>query len=168
MAGIRAKQVDAGILAIPNSFTALAGGDRKTVTDLGSLLPPMVSEGVTVSDSYVEQNSAALRRWLNASSKALRYMQTHETWAVAFLKKYDGDDDERVAALTLKNFVMKMNPNAAMKPEWMQAGLALGAGSTPIPPVNQVFTTSFTPVPGKSSRSYGYRGNRRRRRKADR
>jgi NitT/TauT family transport system substrate-binding protein len=149
MAGVRAKQVDAGLLSIPQSFTALTAGDLKIVTDLGALLPPAVSEGLTVSDSFIEQNPDALRRWLNATSKALRYMQTHEAWSIAFLAKYDGDDNERVAELTLKNFIMKIGPDAAMKPEWMQNGLTMGAGTTPIPPINKIFMTSFTPVAGK-------------------
>jgi ABC-type nitrate/sulfonate/bicarbonate transport system substrate-binding protein len=124
----------------------MAVGDLRPVTNLGTVLPPLVSEGVTVSDTFIEQKPEALRRWLLATSKALYYMQTHEAWTIAFLKRYDGDDNEQVASLTLKEFLMKINPDGAMQPAWMQAGLDLGAAPGTSAPVNKVFLTSFTPV----------------------
>lgn len=146
LAGIRAKQVDAGILSAPQSYKALASGDLRVAADLEPLLPPSVSEGVTASDAFIEQKPDALRRWLAATSKALVYMQTHESWSVAFIRRYDDDNDDRAATLTFKNFIMKINPDGAMRPAWMKAALELGNTDAANMAPERVFSTAFTPL----------------------
>lgn len=147
-AGLRAKQVDAAILWPTGSYKGLVSGDLRSVSDLESVLPPTISEGVAASQDLIDKKPDVLRRWLGATSKALAYMQGHESWTVAFLKRYFDDNDEKSVEMVYKNFIMHVNADGAMRPEWEKTALALGSASgiaNTLPP-DQVFSASFTPV----------------------
>lgn len=75
-------------------------------------------------------------------------MQTHEDWTVTFLKHYFDEKDDQVVKLVVEKFIKHINPDGVMKPEWMQASLALAtsAGMTTKLTADQIFSTAFTPI----------------------
>ncbi len=145
-AGLRSKQVDAAILWPLGSYKGLVTGDLRAVSDLESALPPTVSEGVAASQDIIDKRTDVLKRWLAATSKALDYMKTHESWTEAFLKDYfdDSNADDKAIAMVYKNFIMKINTDGAMHPDWEKTSLE----STPAVAnmSEQVFTSAFVPV----------------------
>jgi ABC-type nitrate/sulfonate/bicarbonate transport system substrate-binding protein len=147
--GLRAKQVDAAILWPLGSYKGLTSGELRSLADLESMLPATVSEGVAASDDLITNHPDVLRRWLAATSKALRYMQTHELWSVQFLKRYFDDPDDKTARMVVDHFINKIPVDGAMRPEWMRQALTLGAASgiSTTLSVDRVFSTAFTPVP---------------------
>jgi NitT/TauT family transport system substrate-binding protein len=147
-AGLRAKQVDAAILWPLGSYKGLVSGDLRAVSDLEAALPPTVSEGVAATQDMIDRRSDVLKRWLAATSKALDYMKTHEAWTEAFLKKYfdDSNADDKAIAMVYKNFIMKINTDGIMRPDWEKTSLESMAANTAMPKADQVFTQQFVPV----------------------
>jgi NitT/TauT family transport system substrate-binding protein len=148
MPALKAKQVDAAILWPIFTYKGLADGDFRSIDDLGATMEPSVSEGWAASDDIIQNRPAVLSRWLEANSKAIVYMQTHEDWAIGFLKHYFDEKDDRVVKLVVDNFIKRINPDGAMKPEWMQASLELAAsaGMATKLSTDQIYSTAFTPI----------------------
>jgi NitT/TauT family transport system substrate-binding protein len=146
--GLRAKQVDAAILWPLGSYKGLVTGELRSISDLEAALPPTISEGVASTQDMIDRRSDVLKRWLAATSKALDYMKTHETWTEAFLKKYfdDSNADDKAIAMVYKNFIMKINTDGSMRPEWEKTSLESLAGTPNPPKAEQVFTSQFVPV----------------------
>ena len=148
MPGLKNKTVDAAILWPIYTYKGLAAGDFRSVDDLGATFEPSVSEGWAASDEIIQKRPEVLRRWLQANAKALVYLQTHEDWAIGFLKKFFDEKDEHVVKLVLDSFIKHINPDGVMKPEWMQASLELSAsaGMATKLTTDQIFSTAFTPI----------------------
>jgi NitT/TauT family transport system substrate-binding protein len=148
MPALKAKQVDAAILWPIFSYKGIADGDFRSVDDLGATMESSVSEGWAASGDIIQNRPAVLNRWLEANSEAVVYLQTHEDWAIAFLKRYFDEKDDRVVKLVVDNFIKRINPDGVMKPEWMQASLQLAAsaGMATQLPADQIFSTAFTPI----------------------
>lgn len=148
MPALKAKQVDAAILWPIFSYKGLADGDFRSIDDLGATFEPSVSEGWAASSDITQKRAAVLRRWLEANSKAIVYMQNHEDWAIDFLKHYFDENDDRVVKLVVDNFIKHINPDGVMKPEWMNASLELAAsaGMGTKLTADQIFSTAFTPI----------------------
>jgi NitT/TauT family transport system substrate-binding protein len=148
MPALKAKQVDAAILWPIFSYKGLTDGDFRSIDDLGATFEPSVSEGWAASSDIIQKRAAVLRRWLEANSKAIVYMQNHEDWAIDFLKHYFDEKDDRVVKLVVDNFIKHINPDGVMKPEWMNASLELAAsaGMETKLTADQIYSTAFTPI----------------------
>lgn len=144
---LKNKQVDASMLFPLNSYKAMVSGDYRVVDDLSQTMEPSVAEGWVVTTAMIDQHPDVLRRWLQATSKALVYMQSHRDWSITMLKKYQDEADDRVAAMAYDSLIMKCHPDGVMKPEWQATSLklAVGAGFKTLKP-EEVFTTEFTPI----------------------
>ena len=100
----------------------------------------------------IDKRPDVLRRWLSATSKAVRYMQDNEDWSEGFLKRYLCDDDSQTVALIYQNVIMKMNAGGTMHRDWMATSLQLGApadaakSKAPLP--STVFLTASAPKKG--------------------
>jgi ABC-type nitrate/sulfonate/bicarbonate transport system substrate-binding protein len=151
MPALKAKQVDAAILWPIFSYKGLADGDFRSIDDLGATMEPSVSEGWAASNEIIQNRAAVLQRWLEANSRAIVYLQTHEDLAIAFLKRYFDEKDDHVVKLVLDNFIKRINPDGVMKPEWKAASLELAAsvGMETKLSADQIFSSAFTPIEPK-------------------
>jgi len=148
MPALKAKQVDAAILWPVFSYKGLAEGDFRSIDDLGETMESSVSEGWAASNEIIQKRPAVLRRWLEANAKAIVYMKAHEEWSLKFLKGYFEEKNDRAIKLVFDNFIKHINPDGAMKPEWIKASLELaaGMGSTAKLDADQIFSKDFTPI----------------------
>jgi NitT/TauT family transport system substrate-binding protein len=142
--GLMAKRVDAAVLWAPASYKGLMDGEFRALVDLGAAIPPTVSEGIAASQDMIDRRPDVLRRWLSATSNAVRYMQNNQVWSEKFLKRYLGDNDDQSAHMVYENVIMKIGVAGAMHPDWMRTSLALGspAGATNQPLPSTVFLTT--------------------------
>jgi ABC-type nitrate/sulfonate/bicarbonate transport system substrate-binding protein len=148
MGALKSKQIDAAILWPAFSYKGLVDGDLRAVLDLNKTMEPVVSEGWAASNELIEKRPAVLHRWLEANAKTLIYMSDHADWSIKFLKTYFDEQDERVIKPIYENFIKNINPDGAMKLEWMTRGLELAASAnleTKLT-VDQVFSSAFTPI----------------------
>ena len=142
--GLMAKRVDAAVLWAPASYQGLMGGELRALVDLAAAIPPTVSEGIAASQAMIDKRPLVLRRWLAATSNAVRYMQNNQIWSEKFLKRYLGDSDDQSVHMVYENVIMKIGVAGTMHPDWMRTSLALGspAGATNQPLPSTVFLTA--------------------------
>lgn len=148
MPALRAKQVDAAILWPIFSYKGIADGDFRSIDDLGATMEPSVSEGWAASRDMTQNRPAVLRRWLEANAKTIIYLQSHEDWAITFLKHYFDEKDDHVVKLVVDKFIKNINADGVMKPQWMKTSMELAASSgmeTKLT-ADQIFSTAFTPI----------------------
>ena len=148
MPALKAKQVDAAILWPIFSYKGIAEGDFRSIDDLGATMEASVSEGWAATSEMIQNRPAVLRRWLEANSRAIIYLQNQDDWAIDFLKRYFDEKDDHVVKLVLDNFIKRINPDGVMKPEWMEVSLKLAAsaGMETKLKADQIFSTAFTPI----------------------
>jgi NitT/TauT family transport system substrate-binding protein len=151
-AALRAKRVDAAVIGPIASYRGLASGGLRALYDFEPALPPSITAGIGVNQALIERRSDVLRRWLSATSKAVRYMQDNESWTEAFLKRYFEDTDDQTVAAVYRNIIMKMNAAGEMHRDWMQTSLApatpvAAVTKTAASAVDTVFLTAFTTAP---------------------
>jgi ABC-type nitrate/sulfonate/bicarbonate transport system substrate-binding protein len=123
---LMAKRVDAAVLWAPASYQGLMGGELRALVDLETTIPPTVSEGIAASQGMIDKRPDVLRRWLTATSNAVRYMQNNQIWSEKFLRRYLGDNDEQSVHLVYANVIMKIGAAGSMHPDWMRSSLAFG------------------------------------------
>jgi ABC-type nitrate/sulfonate/bicarbonate transport system substrate-binding protein len=124
---LMAKRVDAAVLWAPASYQGLMGGELRALVDLETAIPPTVSEGIAASQGMIDKRPDVLRRWLTATSNAVRYMQNNQIWSEKFLRRYLGDNDEQSVHMVYANVIMKIGVAGSMHPDWMRSSLALGS-----------------------------------------
>ncbi len=148
MPALKAKQVDAAILWPTFSYKGLVDGDFRSIDDLGATMESSVSEGWAATNELIQKRPAVLHRWLEANAKAIAYMQAHEDWSIKFLKDYFDEKNERVIKMVFDNFIVHINPDGVMKPEWIKTSLELAAssGSKEKLVPEQIFSNEFTPI----------------------
>jgi len=144
LSGLMAKRVDAAVVRPPASYEGLMDGDLRAIVDLEAALPPTISEGIAASQEMIDKRPDVLKRWLSATSNAVRYMQNNEDWSESFLKRYFGSSDDQSIHMVYENVIMKIDVGGTMHRDWMRASLALGAppGATNAPLPGTVFLTS--------------------------
>jgi NitT/TauT family transport system substrate-binding protein len=154
-----AKRVDAAVVWPPVSYKGLFSGDLRAIVDLDAALPPAISEGIAASGDMISKRPDVLRRWLSATSNAVRYMQNNEGWSEDFLKRYLGDDDDQTIDMVYRNLILKIDRGGAMHQDWMKNSLALGPapsgkpGAKNLPPATgTVFMTSIPVITVKRTR----------------
>lgn len=151
--GLMAKRVDAAVLGPPASYQGLMGGELRALVDLGASIPATVSEGIAASAEMIDKRPDVLRRWLSATSNAVRYMQNNQIWSEKFLKRYLGDSDDQSVHMVYENVIMKIGIAGTMHPDWMRTALALGTEPAPPgtrskvapPSIGTVFLTAAKP-----------------------
>jgi GT2 family glycosyltransferase len=64
------------------------------------------------------------------------------------LKDYFDEKNERVIKMVFDNFIVHINPDGVMKPEWIKTSLELAAssGSKEKLVPEQIFSNEFTPI----------------------
>jgi NitT/TauT family transport system substrate-binding protein len=149
--GVKAKQVDAGIIWPIYSYKAMAEGTLRPVFSLSEKLPPSISEGVAVSQDMIDKHPDVLKRWLAATSETISTMQADEARAEELLKDYFKEDNLEVLKSVYKDFIMHIRPDGIMKKEWMEESLKAAeffGDKEPLSP-DKIFSTAFTPVQAK-------------------
>jgi hypothetical protein len=140
--------VDAAILWPIFSYKGIADGDFRSIDDLGATMEPSVSEGWAASRDLAQNRPAVLHRWLEANAKTIIYLQSHEDWAITFLKHYFDEKDDHVVKLVVDKFIKNINADGVMKPQWMKTSmeLATSSGMETKLTADQIFSTAFTPI----------------------
>ncbi len=149
--GLAAKRVDAALLWPPASYGGLMNGTLRALVDLEAGVPPTVSEGIAASGELIDRRPDALRRWLTATSKGVRYMQDNENWTETFLKNYLGTDDGQAIAMVYQNIIRKIDSGGVMRGDWMKTSLepATPVSTASAPATTTVFSTAFTARNGR-------------------
>jgi NitT/TauT family transport system substrate-binding protein len=149
--GVKAKQVDAGIIWPIYSYKAMADDTLRSVFSLSEKLPPSVSEGVAVSQDMIDKHPDVLKRWLAATSETISAMQSDEARAEKVLEDYFKEDNPQVLKAVYKDFIMNIHPDGVMKKEWMEDSMQAAEffGDKESLSLDKIFNIAFTPIETK-------------------
>ena len=149
--GVKAKQVDAGIVWPIYSYKAMADDTLRPVFSLSEKLPPSISEGVAVSQDMIDKHPDVLKRWLAATSETISALQANEGKAEEVLKDYFKEDNPEVLKSVYKDFIMNIHPDGVMEKAWMEDSLQAAEffGDKEPLGLDKIFNTAFTPIQTK-------------------
>ena len=149
--GVKAKQVDAGIVWPIYSYKAIADDTLRPVFSLSEKLPPSVSEGVAVAQDMIDNHPDVLKRWLAATSETISTLQSDEPRAEEVLKDYFKENNPQVLKAVYKDFIMNIHPDGVMKKEWMEDSMQAAEffGDKEPLSLDKIFNTAFTPIQTK-------------------
>ncbi len=147
---IKSGQIDAGIASPPFSYRELMNGDLRSIFDFGAVKGGGIAMiSWAASDAMIETKPDVLRRWLAANQKAILFLQDpkNEARALAFLKKYLEQDDDRIVMASYKDSILHLVPDQAVKKEWLQATLDLAkqAGVPNLKGIEGIYAPQFVP-----------------------
>ena len=147
MPALKSKQIDAAIVWPLVSYKSLVDGEYRSLMDFGKKMDPVLPNTWGFRNEMIDQKADVIRRWLSANSKAIRYMQANEAWAIEFLKRYTLETDARVLKLTFDTSIKNLRPDGLMETAWMENSLRLATeGGVTMPPLKDVFAPGFTPI----------------------
>jgi len=147
---LKSKSVDA-VSINPSGLQLLANGSARSLVDFGKEMPPTLPDVWGVSDDMIAKHPDAVGAALGAIYKALDHMRNDRTWALAFLKKFTKEEDDKVVALSYDDGTLKQSPNGAATKESAQAALdegkkLYGAEELNKLKVDDFFTDKFLPI----------------------
>lgn len=145
---LKANQVDAAVLWPNLSYKAMLQDGARPLADLGAIMEPNVPESWVASQDMIDKRPNVLRGFLQAVMKSAAYMQKNEAFSIAFVKKYTGESDDRVAKMAYDTVVKNFGTDGVLKPEWLRASIALAAlaGPAEMPKIEDIYTDKFFPV----------------------
>jgi ABC-type nitrate/sulfonate/bicarbonate transport system substrate-binding protein len=148
MPALRSGQVDAGIAWPLVSYQELVSGNFRPVFDFSTVEEKLVLNAWGASERMIADHEAVLARWLAANRQAILYMQSHEAWTLEFLKRYTGEEDDRVVKEAYDGSVMHLVADQKVKPQWLASSLALAAqsGIKNLPDVAAIYAKRFVPA----------------------
>ena len=129
--GLRAKQADAAIMWPIASYETITSGEFRPIVGLENAVPPTIGEGIAASQDLIDTRPDVMKRWLDATSRTVAYMQTHEAWSLAFLKRYFDANDDTTIQMIYNDVILKIRPDGAIHEDWKRESLALGSTALP-------------------------------------
>lgn len=144
---LAAGNVDAVVAFPPVSYAIENRGLGRTVVDLGAAMKPNLPDVWAASEAAIATNKDGIRRFLTAFYGAVRSMQEHRDWTIAFLKD-TAKLSEPVAEAEFSNTIAGLSRDGAFEEQWVAESLALAtlAGLKDLPPVGALYTKEFVPV----------------------
>jgi NitT/TauT family transport system substrate-binding protein len=139
--------IDAAILSPPLSFQGVRSGDMRMLLDLGQEMPPTLPDVIVASQAIIDKHPEAVKGYLNAIFEANRDLKANHDQAVPYLVQYtkanpaDAED-------SWSKVVKDLSDDGTIQQQWLQNSLDLAkpGGITDLPPIDQFFTSQFTPA----------------------
>jgi NitT/TauT family transport system substrate-binding protein len=118
LAGLQAKQVDAGVVSPPTSIQARDAGFKQLI-DLAKDGPDYPSVGISTSQSFIQSNPEAVRRFVRGYAMGLQRFKSDKQTGMTDMNKYLSLDDQSVLESTWQDFSQYL----ADPPEIPDAGM---------------------------------------------
>ena len=144
--------VDAVVLYSPLSFKVMQEKQGRSLIDYGAEVKPHLSGLWIASDKFIAEKPQVVQKAVNALFGAVVFLQDKANRAEAI--KLIAEIDEiapQVAEAELDGNLSKMSTTGEMTEEWLSRALDLArlVGMTDLAPVQEIYASSFKPVPTK-------------------
>jgi NitT/TauT family transport system substrate-binding protein len=149
-----AGNVDAAVVYSPLSFQILKSGEARTILDYATAVPPNLTAGWIVLDKFAEAKPQVVQKALNALYGAVQFMRDNRDVTVKLIADLYEMPPE-IAALEYENTIMKLETSGDMAGPKVRDAVQLSldlaklGGLKDIVPTEEVYSTSFKPVPTK-------------------
>ena len=118
LAGLEAKQIDAGVVSPPTNILARNAGFKELI-DLAKDGPDYPSVGISTTQSYIQSNPDDVRRFVRGYAMGLQKFRTDKETAMKDMNKYLKLDDQSVLESTWEDFTRYL----AYPPEIPESGM---------------------------------------------
>jgi NitT/TauT family transport system substrate-binding protein len=144
--------VDAVVLYSPLTFQMLRDNSARSIIDYSAEVPEHLNAGSIATEKLIKANPQLVQKTLNALYGAVVFLQdkTHRDAAIKIIAEIDEIPPE-IAAAELDGNIVKLSSDGEIKRDWVVRALELTklVGMTDLAPADDVFVTSFKPVPTK-------------------
>ncbi len=130
LAGLQAKQVDAGVVSPPTSIQAKAAG-FKTLIDLAVDGPDYPSVGVSTTKSFISSHPDTVRRFVRGYAMGLQKFKSDKQTGMNDMNKYLALDDQTTLEQTWQDFSTYLADPPEIPEAGMQAVIADTAADDP-------------------------------------
>ena len=142
--------IDATVLYSPLTYQMMLAKQARSIGDFGELVPPHSTGSWIATDKLIAERPQALQKALNALYGGLAFLRapSNRAAAVKLIAEIDEIPDP-IAAAELDGNIVKLSTDGAFRKEWMDRSLEMARliGMTALAPVDQIYVTSFKPVP---------------------
>jgi NitT/TauT family transport system substrate-binding protein len=142
--------VDATVLYSPLTYQMMQAKQARSIGDFGELVPPHSTGSWIATDKLIGERPQALQKTLNALYGGLAFLRApgNRAAAVKLIAEIDEIPDP-IAAAELDGNIVKLSTDGEFRKEWMDRSLEMARliGMTALAPVEQIYVTSFKPVP---------------------
>lgn len=140
--------VDAVVLYSPLSFQLMKSGEARALIDFTKEVPPNMTSGWIASDRLIQDKPQLVQKTLNALFGGVVYLQKNQDAAVRLI----ADTNEIPADIALeeyRNTTLQLLADGRIARDEIVRSLDLARLSGPIEmaPVDEIFVTTFKPVP---------------------
>jgi NitT/TauT family transport system substrate-binding protein len=142
--------IDATVLYSPLTFAVMQAKQARSIIDFGAEVPSHSTGSWIATDKIIKERPQAVQKALNAIYGGLAFLRApqNRTAAIKLIAEID-EISEPVAAAELDGNIMKLSTDGEIRKEWMERSLEMAKliGMTDLAPVEDIFVTTFRPVP---------------------
>jgi NitT/TauT family transport system substrate-binding protein len=142
--------IDATVLYSPLTFQVMQTKEARAIIDFGAAVPAHSTGSWIATEKIIAERPQLLQKTLNALYGGLGLLRApaNRDTAVKLIAEID-EIPPSVAAAELDGNIMKLSTDGEIKPEWMARALEMAnlIGMTDLAPVDQMYVTTFRPVP---------------------
>ena len=142
--------IDATVLYSPLTYSVMQQKQARPILDFGAEVPEHSTGSWIATDKIIKERPAAVQKTLNAIYGGLAFLRAPQNRAAAVKLIAEIDEiSEQVAAAELDGNIMKLSVDGEIKKEWMERSLEMAKliGMTNLAPVEDIYITTFRPVP---------------------
>ena len=124
--------------------------DARPLIDFGAEVPPHSTGSRIATDKIIKERPETLQKALNAIYGGLAFLRAPQNRAAAVKLIAEIDEiPDHIAAMELDGNIMKLSPDGEIRREWMERSLEMAKliGMKDLAPVDEIFVTTFKPVP---------------------
>jgi NitT/TauT family transport system substrate-binding protein len=130
LAGLQAKQVDAGVVSPPTSIQAKDAGYKQLI-DLATDGPDYPSVGISTTASFIQSHTDVVRRFVRGYAMGLERFKSDKQTGMNDMNKYLNLDDQKQLDQTWQAFSNYLADPPEIPESGMEAVIADTAGDEP-------------------------------------
>jgi NitT/TauT family transport system substrate-binding protein len=142
--------VEATVLYSPLTYQVMQAKQARSIADFGELVPAHSTGSWIATDKLIAERPQALQKALNALYGGVAFLRAPRNRAAAVKLIAEIDEiAEPIAAAELDGNIVKLSTSGEFRKEWLERSLDMARliGMTSLAPVNDIYVTTFNPVP---------------------
>jgi NitT/TauT family transport system substrate-binding protein len=142
--------IEATVLYSPLTYKMFLDKQARSLIDFGTTVPSHLTGAWMSTDKFIKDKPQAVQKTLNALYGGVAFLQNPKNRAEAV--KLIAEIDEippNIAEAELDSNILKLSRDGEMQKDWLARALDMGRliGMTDLAPVEDIYVTSFKPVP---------------------
>ena len=142
--------VEATVLYSPLTYQVMQAKQARSIADFGELVPAHSTGSWIATDKLIAERPQALQKALNALYGGVAFLRAPRNRAAAVKLIAEVDEiADSIAAAELDGNIVRLSATGEFRKEWMDRALEMAKliGMTSLAPVNDIYVTTFNPVP---------------------